>query len=87
MSYADFPPINLFKRVLYSSPHSALIYAEMWQLKPTSNVISIKRKEVKNRFLISPTLFRNHLLALGRLDLISFEEPGEFFMIKFNAGK
>lgn len=84
-SYDDFPPLTLFKRVLQGSPTSALLYASMWALKPKSNLISIKRKEVKKRFLISPTLFRNHLLALGRMDLLSFEETTEFFVINFVA--
>lgn len=81
--YLDFPPLDLFKRVLQSSPQSALLYASLWKLRPKSNRISIKRREVKKNFLISPTLLRNHLLSLGRLELVSFEETTDFFVIDF----
>jgi len=81
--YAEFPPLDSFKRVLRSSPQSADLFASLWKLKPKSNRISIKRKDIKKNFLISPTLFRNHLLAIGRLELITFEETTDFFLIDF----
>jgi hypothetical protein len=81
--YSEFPPIDSFKRVLTNSPQSALLYAHIWKNKKKCSRISLLRNEVKKKFLISPTLFRNHLLSLGRLELISFEETPEFFLIDF----
>jgi len=82
--YEDFPPLNSFKRVLQAYPQSALIYAELWKLmEPNSTRNSIKKSEIKRKFLISPTLFRNHLLSLGRLDILSLEETQDFFLIDF----
>lgn len=81
--YAEFPPLDCFKRVLRSSPQSADLFASLWKIKSKSNRISIKRKDIKRSFLISPTLFRNHLLAIGRLELITFEETTDFFLIDF----
>lgn len=82
-NYSEFPPIDSFKRVLRSSPQSALIYASLWKHKAKKERLSFKRKDIKTLFLISPTLFRNHLLSIGRLDLISFEETHDFFLIDF----
>ncbi len=82
--YDEFPPLNSFKRVLQVSPQSALIYAELWEIfKANSNRISIKKDEIKKIFLISPTLFRNHLLSLGRLEILSSKETQDFFLIDF----
>lgn len=83
-NYADFPPIHSFKRVLRSSPQSALLYASLWKNKPKGDRISIKKRETKKNFLISQTLFRNHLLALSRLDIASFEETTEFYLVDFH---
>ena len=82
-NYDEFPPLNLFKKVLQISPSSAYLYASIWACKPSSHHLSIRIKDVKPHFLISPTLFRNHLLALARLNLLSFDETVEFFTIKF----
>lgn len=81
--YTEFPPMEAFKKVLRMSPQSALIFADIWKQKTQSNRISFKRSEIKKIFLVSPTLFRNHLLALSRLDIISFEETTTFFIVDF----
>lgn len=81
--YTEFPPIDSFKKVLRMSPQSAIIYASLWKQKTNTNRLSFRRDDIKKTFLISPTLFRNHLLALGRLDLLSFEETSTFFIVDF----
>lgn len=82
--YAGFPPLDSFKRVLRNSPNSADLFVSLWKLKKKANQrISIERKDIKKSFLTSPTLFRNHLLAIGRLELITFEETTDFFLIDF----
>lgn len=82
-SYDNFPPFPLFKRVLQSFPDKALLYVTLWSLKPSSNYISVARKDVRKRFFISHTLFRNNLLYLVRIDLLTFEEVDDFFIIQF----
>ena len=82
MDYATFPPVSTFKKVLFACPETGLLYASLWDLKQ-GNRVSIKRSEVKRCFLISPTLFRNHLLALSRLGILSMEETPTFFLIDF----
>lgn len=82
MDYATFPPVSLFKKVLFACPETALLYASLWDVKH-GNRVSIKRDEVKRYFLISPTLFRNYLLALSRLGILTMEETPTYFLIDF----
>lgn len=81
--YSDFPPFIYLKRVLQTSPHSALLYASIWKIKNKENKLKINRSDVKKKFLISPTLFRNHLYAIGSMDLLKFHETPESFLIEF----
>lgn len=83
MEYSDFPPVATFLRILQSAPGSALLYVKMWQLAPKAKSYNVPIKNIRNFFLISKTVFRNHLLALGRLDLLSFKESDEGFFIEF----
>lgn len=82
--YLHFPPYDNFKRTLISSPNSALLYASLWRIKPVSNSLLIRKNDVKKRFFISPTVFRNHLLSLGRIGLLSCEDKGEYIHIDFS---
>lgn len=82
--YSDFPPVEKFKQVLRSYPQSALIYASLWGLaKQGALPVTVIRQGIKKKFLISPTLFRNHLLALGRLGILTFDESIDYFNIEF----
>jgi len=83
LNYSEFPPINIFKKVLESCPQSAILFASLWKLKQKSMKVSIRKTAINSMFLISRTLFRNHLLALGRIDLISFKELEDDFLIDF----
>lgn len=81
--YKDFPPISDFKRVLTICPNSALIHCQLWKIKDRNNRIIVPLKEVKKKLLLSPTLLRNHLLSLARVDILTFEETTDFFLIDF----
>lgn len=81
--YTQFPPIESFKKVLITIPQSALIFAHIWKQKIMSNNSSFKKSEIKKKFLTTPTLFRNHLLALSRLSILTFEETTHFFTVDF----
>lgn len=82
--YLNFPPYDSFKKTLINSPHSALLYASLWKIKPNCNSLLIRKNDVKKRFFISPTVFKNHLLSLGRIGLMSCEDAGECFRINFS---
>jgi hypothetical protein len=83
--YSDFPPFSSFKLVLISHPGSALIYISLWKQKDQINHLAISRKEVRKNFYVSPTRFRNHLLNLVSLSILSFEETHSFFLIQFHS--
>lgn len=86
-SYEDFPPVTTLIRVMKGAPAASLLYVQMWQLAPKAKGYSIPYKQIRKNFLISKTLFRNHLLALGRLDLLKFQETDESFYIDFLCKK
>lgn len=84
--YNEFPPFQTFKKVLQTCPLSALLYADLYKINLVKDaLISIRKKETTNKFKISPTLFRNRLLSLSKLDMLSFEETPDFYLIKFYA--
>ncbi len=81
LKYDDFPPVSLFIIVLRSCPKAALLYAWLWKLKSKNNQFLIKRKEIKKRFLISPTRFKNLLMDLAIWSALSFDEGEKSFLI------
>ena len=85
LNYDDFPPIRLFTRVLQNSPKAASIYVTIWHKSIKSEYL-IRKKDIKKTLLISPTIFRQNLIDLTRLDLISYQEAGDFFTIKHLHG-
>lgn len=82
--YSHFPPLQKFYRVLRSCPQAALLYISLWTFS-NGDPCSFARDRIKPKFLVSPTLFRNHLLALGRAGILTFDETTDYFNIKFIA--
>ncbi len=78
-NYSEFPPIKYFIRVLTSCPRSALLYAQIWEKKNKDMLLSVKKKDIRKHFLISPTMFRNLLAPLMVLNLIHFVESDDKF--------
>lgn len=82
--YSEFPPINLFKKILRNGPQAALQFVDLWKIRPKSRrKIVIDRRDIKTHFMISPTIFKNNLLTLGREEIICFEETKDHFLINF----
>jgi len=81
--YTDFPPVEYFVRSLRNNPQSTFLYSALWKQKPLSNRLSIRRKDIKKKFDMSYTIFRNQLLSLDKLELLSFEERIDYFLIDF----
>jgi hypothetical protein len=76
-SYSEFPPIKYFIRVLKSCPKSALLYVQVWKNRGKS----VKRRDIRKDYLMSPTMFRNLLGPLAFLNLVCFVENDEEFRI------
>lgn len=84
LDYTNFPPISYFKLVLQHMPRSALIYASLWDHRLKGNKrCAYAKDKIKNLFLLSSTLFRNHLIDLSRLGILTFEETPKFFLVHF----
>ena len=84
IDYSKFPPFTSLRRVLYQCPRSAIIYINLWEMKTDSNLVKFKRKEIYDRFMITPTLFRNHLLQLRKLELIDYTEKNDQFLVTYH---
>ena len=86
-SYDQFPPVSLFTSVLRSCPIAALTYASIWHSKSSAYTTRVSRAIIKDAFLMSPTMFSNHLQALARAQVLTFREDKENqqFVIKFIA--
>lgn len=82
-NYSQFPPIQSFKSVLRTCPQTALVFATLWNQKSDQKKVSIRRDDIEPRLLISPTIFKNYLISLGRLELLSFKETPEIFHVSF----
>lgn len=80
--YHNFPPIKYFIRALKTCPKSALIYAQVWNLRDEYMRFEISKAEVRKIFLMSPTIFRNLLTPLMFIGLINFNEDDANFLIE-----
>jgi len=85
MQYADFPPFPYFLQVLRHYPETALLYYKIWSSKNLDHKLAIKKQDIFNTFLISPTVFRNRLVNLMEEGLVSFESTPKFYYIEFVA--
>lgn len=81
MEYASFPPCPYFTQILRHFPEAAMLYCKIWSLKNKNNKLAIKKKDIFNIFLVSPTIFRNRLVNLMEEGLLSFETTPEFYYI------
>ncbi len=82
LDYADFPPYPYFLQVLRHYPDCAIFYSRLWNSKNNDHKLSVKKDDIFNTFLISPTKFKNMLVNLMEEGLLSFELTPKFFYIE-----
>jgi hypothetical protein len=70
-SYEDFPPYPYFYSVLKSHPKAAWLYIQLWQARDEESKVRCSLGDVRDLFLISPTIFRNQLMDLVALGILS----------------
>jgi hypothetical protein len=80
--YEDFPPYEYFLMVLKSSPKSALLYIDLWNFKDEEFSFFVKKEDILNKFLVTPTLFRNFLIPLVGMKLLSIKETQTTYTIE-----
>lgn len=85
--YKNFPPYYNFIQVLDVAPSSLKAYIKLWQMRDDKNKVVINKKEVRNHFLISPTLLRNKMLELVGQGIISVGESPSNFVVNLNETK
>lgn len=81
-SYAEFPPIDNFKKVLAAHPKSALVYAQVYSLK-TKTLLSVRKTTIARKFAVSSTIFKNLLMSICAFEFIKLEENSTHFIIEF----
>lgn len=82
MKYTDFPPCPYFLQVLRHFPEAALLYFRIWGSKNSKHKLAIKRQDIPNIFLMSPTVFRNRIVKLMEEGLLSFETTPTLYYIE-----
>lgn len=83
MQYTDFPPCPYFLQVLRHFPEAALLYYKLWGSRNSQHKLAIKKEDIPNIFLVSPTVFRNRIVNLMEEGLLSFETTPKFYYIEF----
>jgi hypothetical protein len=80
--YSDFPPILTFKKVLQNAPKSAYLFLQLWSSKPPSGSLTIKKEDIHTKFSCTPTIFKNNVRDLSKIDIVKFEQDGENYKLK-----
>jgi hypothetical protein len=71
--YEDYPDQKIFELILKHSPECSYFFRELWRLHQKGRR-KFSRLSTRMTFGISPTLFRNNLIKLSRLNVLSFQE-------------
>lgn len=80
--YIDFPPILNFKKVIQNAPRSAYLYLQLWAKKPQTGHLNISKEDIFNYFSCTPTVFKNNVRGLARIDILKLEEDGQNYKLK-----
>jgi hypothetical protein len=70
----ELPPYPYLVQVINNHPLAAATYVEIWRQRDKENKITIEKNEIRNKFLIAPTKFRNDLYQLVREGLANVHE-------------
>jgi hypothetical protein len=78
----EWPPTMYFKQVLQHCPTAALLYSEMWSQKDKNNRLTIPKKEVFPKFLLSVANLKLRLGMLCREGLVSIDEDKKVIKVE-----
>lgn len=85
MEYSTFPPCPYFIQILRHSPEAAMLYCKLWGSKNKKHKLAVKKQDIFNIFLLSPTVFRNRIVKLMEEGLLSFETTPKCYYIELIA--
>lgn len=69
-----YPPYNYLKEVLTNCPKAGLLYLQLWEYADDSWELIVPKKNIRDKFLMSPTRLRNDLMNLVREGFVSVHE-------------
>lgn len=78
----QLPPYAYLMQVLNHNPKSASTYIELWRHKDDDSRVTVAEDELRSRFLMTPTKFKNDLMVLVREGLVSVDERGNAMTIE-----
>jgi len=80
--YQNFPPYNLFIKVIKAAPKEALIYLYLWKEQNENGFFSIKKENVRKKLQVTPTVFRNAITTLDMFGFLCVENaPADSFLV------
>ena len=83
--FPELPPYHYLKTVLEHCPKAGAIYIELWNKADENCFIKVKKKTVREDFLISLSKFRHDVLLLVKEGLASVDETPEYMKIELTA--
>ena len=85
LKYEKFPPISKFEYVLKHLPETALLYARFYHDADSDNALVVDKKETRNLYQCSITVFRNQCFSLRDGGFIELSENAKYFYIDLNV--
>lgn len=80
--YVDYPPQAYLEIILQNCPDAAMIYVYLWQMSDELNQVVIEKKDIRNTFLISPTVFRRHLCSIVCEGLSEVDDCPNLYIVR-----
>lgn len=78
----EIPPIDYIKLIAQHCPRALMTYISLWEHKDRHDCVAIRKKSVRQDFLLTPTRLRNELFLLVREGLISISENENFIKVE-----
>lgn len=74
----NYPPYQYLKQVLTSCPSAGLTYMQLWQHVDDNLRLKIKKNNIRNLFLCTPTKLKNDAMVLMREALVDMTETEHY---------
>lgn len=82
LDYKKFPPIDKFEKVLLQMPQAAYLYAKMYCESDENRCLTVEKKNTRNLFRTSPTVFKNLCIELTENKCLEFDENDRYFIVE-----
>jgi hypothetical protein len=79
--YYDFPPRSCLTHILKNCPRAALVFIFLWKNKKKNDLFFIQKKKIRRYLETSPTIFKNVIISLSTIGLLTYEETDKGYFI------